>query len=203
MRLKKKERSKIIMTVKKKILFISYDGMTDPLGQSQVIPYLTGLTEYNYEFTILSCDKPERYKKYKADVDELLKPFPVTWVSIPYHKKPPVLSSIFDFINLKIKATKLHKLEKFDIVHTRPGVPALVGLWLKKKWGMKFLNDIREFYADSRVDGGMWNTNSFIYKTIYKFFKTKEKEAVSASDGIVCLTHAAEKVIRQWPQFKK
>ena len=28
-----------------KILYISYDGMTDPLGQSQVIPYLVGLVK--------------------------------------------------------------------------------------------------------------------------------------------------------------
>ncbi len=29
----------------KKVLFISYDGMTDQLGQSQVIPYLKALTK--------------------------------------------------------------------------------------------------------------------------------------------------------------
>jgi hypothetical protein len=41
----------------KNILFISYDGMTDPLGQSQVIPYLSGLAEYGYRFTILTSEK--------------------------------------------------------------------------------------------------------------------------------------------------
>src|SRR5215212_5921176 len=100
----------------KKILFISYDGMTDPLGQSQVIPYLIGLTKYGYEFTILSCDKPDRFKKYKATVIESLKPYPIKWVSIPYHKKPPVLSSVYDFYRLKIKAAQLHRLLKFDMV---------------------------------------------------------------------------------------
>ncbi len=28
-----------------KVLYLSYDGMTDPLGQSQVIPYLVGLSK--------------------------------------------------------------------------------------------------------------------------------------------------------------
>lgn len=59
--------------------------------------------------------------------------------------------------------------------------------------GVKFLNDIREFYADSRVGGGMWHTGNPLYKMIYNFFKRKETEAVSVNDGIVCLTYAAEK----------
>src|SRR5688500_17875796 len=104
------EREIILM---KKILFISYDGMTDPLGQSQVIPYLTGLTKYGYEFTILSCEKPDRFRKDRENIVELLKPYPVNWVSIPYHKKPPVFSSIYDFYMLKIKARKLHRQIKF------------------------------------------------------------------------------------------
>jgi glycosyltransferase involved in cell wall biosynthesis len=187
----------------KKILFISYDGMTDPLGQSQVIPYLAGLSKFRYEFTILSCDKPDRYKKYKTHIVGILKPYSINWVSIPYHKKPPLLSSVYDFYNLKHKAARLHKHINFDMVHTRPGVPALVGLWMKQKWGIKFLNDIREFYADSRVEGGMWNTKEWMYRTVYNFFKTRETEAVANNDGIVCLTHAAEKIIELWPQYKK
>ena len=185
----------------KNILFISYDGLTDPLGQSQVIPYLAGLTKYGYRFTILSCEKPETFSLNKKYVNELLKPYPIKWISIPYHKKPPVLSSIYDVMMLKRKAKQLHASEKFDMVHTRPGVPALIGLWMKKKLGVKFLNDVREFYADSRVEGGMWDSNIFFYKNIYKFFKRKEEEAVEKSDGIICLTYAAEKIIKQWPQY--
>ena len=191
------------MNNKKKILFISYDGMTDPLGQSQVIPYLAGLTKYGYEFTILSCDKPKKYAEYKDYIINLLKPYPIKWVSIPYHKKPAVLSSVYDMMMLKRKASQLYAKEKFDMVHTRAGIPALIGLWMKKKLGVKFLNDIREFYADSRIDGGMWNTKNIFYKSIYNYFKKKEDEAIENSDGIVCLTYAAEKIINQWPQYKK
>src|SRR5664279_1264969 len=112
------------MTAKKKILFISYDGLTDPLGQSQVIPYLVGLTKYGYQFTILSCEKPERFLIDKAYIDEILEPYPIKWVPVRYHKNPQVLSSVYDVIQLRRKATQLHKKEHFDLVHTRPGVPA-------------------------------------------------------------------------------
>jgi len=186
-----------------KVLFISYDGMTDPLGQSQVIPYLCRLTKFGYQFTILSCEKTKNYSLYKREIEEYLEPCSIKWIAIPYHKNPPVFSTLFDIYQLKKKALKLHSREKFDIVHARPGMPALIALAIKKRFGLKFLNDIREFYADSRIDGNIWNKRKFLYKIIYQFFKGKEKEEFENSDGIVCLTNAAEKIIRQWPNYKK
>lgn len=186
----------------KKILFISYDGMTDPLGQSQVIPYLQGLSKRGYQFYILSCEKKEAFERNETFVTQQLKDYSIEWHPIPYTKKPPVISTLKDIINLKKKAKQLYQLHSIDMVHTRPGIPSLVGLWMKKKFGVKFLHDIREFYADSRVDGGIWNIKNPLYKFIYQYFKKIEKEELNLCDGIVCLTHAAEKIIAASPDFK-
>jgi glycosyltransferase involved in cell wall biosynthesis len=182
----------------KNILFISYDGMTDPLGQSQVIPYLSNLTKFGYSFTILSCDKTEKYAAGKEYVETLIAPFPIKWVSIPYHKKPPVFSSIYDFYALKKAAKKLQSTHHFDMVHTRPGLPTMVALYLKKKYGVKFLNDIRGFWADERVDGGMWNLQNPVFKRVYNFFKQHEYECLLNADYVTCLTYAAQKEIHSW-----
>jgi len=187
----------------KNILFISYDGMTDPLGQSQVIPYLSGLTKFGYRFTILSCDKPEKYKANKDYVNKLIEHYPIEWVSIPYHKNPPVLSSIYDYRMLKKKARQLYLQNNFDMVHTRPGLPTLVALWMKKKYGVKFLDDVRGFWADERVDGGMWNLKNPVFRFVYNFFKKHEYECLESADHIVCLTYAAEKEMHSWKNIKK
>lgn len=182
----------------KKILFISYDGLTDPLGQSQVIPYLAGLTKWGYEFVILSCDKPEKFSSKKEYVEQLIAPFPIQWVSIPYHRKPPVLSSVYDFFKLRQKAKQLHAIHHFDMTHTRVGLPQLVGLHMKKKLGVKFLNDIRGFWADERVDGGMWNLKNPIYRMVYRFFRKKEDEFIRVADYNTCLTYKAKEIILNW-----
>jgi glycosyltransferase involved in cell wall biosynthesis len=184
----------------KKVLFISYDGMTDPLGQSQVIPYLAGLTKQGYEFVILSCDKPDKYIANKEYVQKLIEPYPIQWVSIPYHKSPPVLSSAYDFYKLKQTAKKLHQQYTFDMTHTRVGLPQLVALYMKKKLGVKFMNDIRGFWADERVDGGMWNLKNPLYKIIYTFFRKKEDECVAIADYNTCLTYKGKEVILGWKQ---
>ncbi len=185
----------------KNILFISYDGMTDPLGQSQVIPYLAGLTKFGYTFTILSCDKPDRYALHRDYVLKMLQPFPIKWVSIPYHKNPPVLSSWYDYRMLRKTAVALHAETPFHLVHTRVGIPALVGHWLKKKLGIKFLNDIRGFWADERVDGGMWKRSNPLYNGIFRYFKRKEYQFIRDADYNTCLTFAAQKEIHGWKQI--
>lgn len=191
------------MLQNKNILFISYDGMTDPLGQSQVIPYLQGLCADGYRIFLLSCEKKEAFANNKATVEKLLEAYTIEWVPVFYTKQPPVLSTLWDVWKLKRKAASLHKEYGIAMVHTRAGVPALIGYWMKKKYGVRFLHDVREFYADSRVDGGMWPLSNPLYKFIFNYFKKQEALQVKASDGIVCLTYAAEKIIRQWPEFKK
>lgn len=186
----------------KNILFISYDGMTDPLGQSQVIPYLAGLTKSGYQFTILSCDKPEKYAAKKEYIEKLIADIPIDWVSIPYHKNPPVLSSVYDLRALKKKAAMLHKERHFDMVHTRPGIPTLAGLWLKKKFGVKFLNDVRGFWADERVDGGIWNLKNPLFRSVYNFFKKHEYECLELAEYNTCLTHVAKNEMLSWNNIK-
>lgn len=190
------------MSTAKKVLFISYDGMTDPLGQSQVIPYLQGLSKAGYKVFLLSCEKEQVFHQNKEAIQQLLDKSNISWIPLNYTKNPPVLSTLLDVIKMRRAAKKLHQEEGLDMVHTRAGVPALIGLWMKKKMGVKFLHDIREFYADSRVEGGMWNKQNLLYRTIYNFFAKQESEQVKQCDGIVCLTYAAEKIIKTWPEYK-
>jgi glycosyltransferase involved in cell wall biosynthesis len=173
------------------------------LGQSQVIPYLQGLSKKGFQFYLLSCEKPEVFEKNQAAVKQMLNGYAIEWHPIQYTKKPPVLSTLKDIINLRKKAKQIHQQYNIDMVHTRPGIPALIGLWIKKKYGIKFLHDIREFYADSRVEGGIWDIKNPLYRIIYNYFKKKERQEVELCDGIVCLTHAAEKIILTLPGYNK
>jgi glycosyltransferase involved in cell wall biosynthesis len=186
----------------KQILFISYDGLTDPLGQSQILPYLMGLTRHGYEFTILSCEKPQRYKDRKEAIEEIIKGYPIHWVPLQYHKKPPILSSVYDYQNMWRTARKLQIQKKFDLVHTRSGIATLVALKLKKKFGVRYLNDVRGFWADERVDGNLWDLKNPVYRSVYKFFKEKETECFRVNDYTTCLTYKAKEQILSWNLLK-
>ncbi len=191
------------MSTTNTILFISYDGLTDPLGQSQIIPYLVELTKLGYRFVVLSADKKDKLVLYESKINELLQPFPITWVSMPYHKNPPVLSSVYDYYQLRKTAIKLNKEFHFSHTHTRPGIPQLVALHLKKKYSVKYLNDIRGFWADERVDGGMWNLKNPLFKSVYNFFIRKENESLRLADYNTVLTYKAKEILAKGEHFEK
>jgi glycosyltransferase involved in cell wall biosynthesis len=186
-----------------KVLYITYDGLTDPLGQSQILPYVAELSRQGFSFILLSCEKREAYNKNKGLIENLLKETDVEWAPIFYTKRPPVLSTLYDYYRLKQKAISLNHANKFQIVHCRSYIPSMIGLWMKRKFGVKFIFDMRGFWADERVDGGLWDLKNIIYKKVYSFFKIKEKAFLENADHIVSLTLAGKKEMEKWEHIKK
>lgn len=181
----------------KRVLYLSYDGMTDPLGQSQVLPYLIGLSQQGYSFTLISYEKPERYKKDKPHIQKICDQYGIEWIPLHYTKKPPVLSTVYDLQRMKRHALKLHRQQRFQIVHCRSYLSAIIGLALQRK-GVKMLFDMRGFWADERIEGGIWNPKNPVFKGIYNFFKRKEKQFFQQADAIVSLTYEGKKEILSW-----
>ena len=89
--------------------------MTDPLGQSQVIPYLSGLSKLGYSFSLISCEKKENYDANKSKIEKILLDNNIQWYPIQYTKKPPILSTLYDVFKIKKLAISLHKKNNFSI----------------------------------------------------------------------------------------
>jgi len=185
-----------------KVLFISYDGMTDPLGQSQVLPYLTEWAKQGYVITILSFEKRKRFTSERKIIEKIVKDSSITWVPLFFTSRPPILSKMYDRWQMINKASHLYKQEKFDIVHCRSYIAAEAGLRLKKKYGVKFLFDMRGFWADEKVDCGQWDQKKFIFRKIYNHYKKMEKEFLLNADATVSLTQAAKDVMLAIPEYK-
>lgn len=179
----------------KKILFISYDGMTDALGQSQVLPYLKDLTSKGHSISILSFEKPDVFQKRKANIHNFCKQNQIVWHPKKYRKSPPVLSTILDIREMQKAAERLHRQEQFDWIHCRSYIPGIIGLKLKRKYGIQMLFDMRGFWADERIDGEIWNLKNPLFQRIYHYFKKKEKQLFNESDHIVSLTEAGKAVL--------
>lgn len=185
----------------KKVLFISYDGMTDPLGQSQVLPYIIELSKHGYSFHLISFEKSERFKKHKKHIHALCEKGNITWHPQDYVHKGGAAGTFGLVRKMHAVSKYLHKRYDFDIIHCRSYIPALVGLRLQKK-GAKFVFDMRGFWADERVDGGLWKLDHFLYKRIYKFFKRKEQQFLKNADYVVSLTENGKNEMLSWPSTK-
>lgn len=184
------------------VLYLTYDGLTDPLGQSQVLPYLEGLTKHGYSFTVLSFEKSEKLAKEGALIRQITEKANINWVPLSFTSKPPVLSKMYDRYRMWKTALALHKKNQFQLVHCRSYVSAEVGLRLKKKFGVKMLFDMRGFWADEKIDNGQWDVSKPLYKAIYNHYKQKEKEFLLEANGIVSLTQAAKDYLLQKLEYR-
>jgi glycosyltransferase involved in cell wall biosynthesis len=69
---------------------------------------------------------------------------------------------------------------------------------LQKKQKVPYVFDMRGFWADERVDGGVWNLKNPIFKKVFDFFKRKELEFIQEANAIVSLTQNGKDEILSW-----
>ncbi len=182
----------------KEVAFLSYDGMTDPLGQSQVLPYLTGLSKAGYRITLFSFEKAERYENVRPTIENICQEAGIDWRPMHYTKRPPVLSTVYDLLRLNNAVKRAHKEKNFALLHCRSYLTALIGKGMKRKHGTKFLFDMRGFWADERVEGGIWNIKNPLFNYIYQFFKKQERKFFTEADYTISLTYAGRDLLNTW-----
>lgn len=181
----------------KRVLYISYNGMLDPLGQSQVIPYLKELSKLGVRFWLLSFERPHAYTSEGVpkcrELRRELAADQIEWHWLRYHKWPSLPATMLDVAQGISVGRRLVKQKNIEIVHARSHVAARIGLALKRRFGLKFIFDVRGLMADEYVDAGHWKKDS-IY---YSITKASEGKALAAADGVVTLTEAI------WPFIAK
>jgi len=159
---------------------------------------MIGLARLGHSILILSFEKPSAYKEYGDVIRKQCENHRIQWYPEQYHKSPPILSTVFDLLRLRVLAARLHRKVNFDIIHCRSYLTSLVGLWMKRKFGTRFLFDMRGFWADERVDGRIWDLGNSLHRAIYSFFKLKEIEFILQADGVISLTKSAKIEITNW-----
>jgi glycosyltransferase involved in cell wall biosynthesis len=184
------------MTGQLSILYISYDGILEPLGQSQVLAYLEKLAAY-YTIYLVSFEKPAdlREKPKVAALCYRMDSAGIHWTSLTYHKAPSTLATSWDIFVGGIVTTYLVMRHHIRIVHVRSYVPPLMALAACRFMNAKLLFDIRGFWVDERVEGGMWPADGWLYRTA----KLAEKYLFRSADHIVTLTHASVRLIESFP----
>src|SRR5712664_371268 len=182
----------------RRVLFISYNGMLEALGQSQVLPYLRELSKRGARFTLLSFEKDAAFTaKGARRLDELrdsLSAEGIRWYFLRYHQRPSLPATMFDVVNGIRLARKIVKEHRIELLHARSHIPATIALALKRQFPVKLIFDIRGLLADEYVDANHWQKGS----VPYRLTKAIERRALAAADGIVTLTERIWPILKEW-----
>lgn len=169
-------------------LYISYDGMLEPLGESQVLAYLRHLA-HGTRIHLISFEKSEDWADVQARkrVEALLRDAGVVWHPLRYHKAPSALATSWDILQGTVLGLGLVWRHGLKLVHARSYVAAVMALAIKRLTHARFLFDMRGFWPDERVDGGMWAKGARLYR-VAKWF---ERKFLLGADAVVSLTSTA------------
>ena len=183
---------------KKKILYISYDGILEPLGHSQVLKYLAFLSK-DFDVTLISFEKINGVidKKEFHEMHQYCQQEKINWQPRTYHQGLPLFSHVLNFFSI-FYAPFIEMLKNaHQIVHIRSYMPGLGMPLFKIFFNFKLVFDIRGFWADEKVDRLGWSKNSLKYK----FIKALEVRLFKQADIVVTLTKSSKEFIEE--RFKK
>ena len=171
------------------VLYISYTGLMDPLGQSQVLQYVLALGKSGHRMTVLSFEKPEALKDVSrmTDMRDQCAAAGVDWRPRVWHNRPiGMVATLYDMLAGQKQAIRIAREVRADVVHCRSYIASLMGLAVKRATGAHFIFDMRGFWPDERVDGGIWSKSS----ATYRVFKRVERSLFLNADHVISLTKA-------------
>jgi glycosyltransferase involved in cell wall biosynthesis len=172
----------------KKVLYLTYDGILEPLGYSQVFKYIEKLSK-NFKMTLISFEKSKDLHNSKkiAKLSKVAETNNISWIRFKYHKSPEIPATFFDIMMCFLGILFLLILRRVDLIHLRGyllGIPVLV---LKIFFKFDFIFDMRGFWPDEKADRAGWKRDSLKYR----FFKKLEQLLLKSSHKIIVLTEEA------------
>ena len=181
-------------------LFVSYDGLLEPLGQSQILPYVISLADSGVRMHVISFEKKvDRSDDVKRNLlKQQLHSHNVTWTCLAYHARPRILSTLFDLILGTWACLRVARRSRIQVVHARSFVPAVMTLPVKWLTGASLVFDIRGFWPEERVQLGIFRAGGLMFRIC----KRLERLLWRHTDRLVVLTEQAKRVLVSLPEWR-
>ena len=174
-----------------RILYLSHNGLTEPLGRRQVLPYVVGLAARGFDVTVVSYEKAETAEPGAvARVSEIAAAARVGWKPLRYHNRPRLLGTVVDIVQGIAVCLRLARHN--DLIHARSTVPAFIARITSRVMGKPWIFDLRGLLAQEYVDAGHWRRDSWVTKLT----AAAEAKLLRAADGLVTLTHRVTENLR-------
>lgn len=179
------------MTAAPTVLYLSHTGMSEPLGESQVLPYVKGLARSGWPIEII-CFEPHsaeapRLEEIRSELSSL--GIGYRWARRSSSHSVRVKAAEALWALRQMLSPTLHRSVR--LIHARSYLPAAIaGLFRSVAPRAKMLFDCRGLLGDEYVDAGHWSSSSPQYRAT----KRAESWLFHRADAIVVLTNR----MREW-----
>lgn len=170
------------------LLFVTYNGLLEPITQTQALAYLQQVAAAGYRVVLLSFEKPWDLRRVGSGAlrhrREELAEQGIQWRWLRYHKRPSLPATLFDIACGMVVGIALTLRHRCALVHARGTVAAAIGWPVARLCGRKFLFDVRGLMAEEYADGGLWVRNSWRFQQVNRL----ERRLLGRADAVVVLT---------------
>jgi Glycosyl transferase 4-like domain len=170
----------------KDILYVSVDGVLQPLGYSQVCRVLLGLSKRGFRYRLFSLEKPADLadeRRVRALTDELLASG-IEWTHQPYVQGGTYRTAAANLARLGKGIHALLATGAIGLVHARAYKAALIARTAKRALGIPYIFDARGRWIDERLLARRWFTNPVIERGARRL----ERQLYRHASGLVTLT---------------
>ncbi len=182
------------------LIYLSRTGLMEPLGQSQILPYLRGIVS-EMDVTVITREKPDdivdgdRFDQLRRQCVDL----GIDWRPRRFPTLGSKVTAVADTAMLAYDALAAlwrHRNARGRVLHARSYLPGLAALLASKLAGVPFVFDMRglwpeELITAKRVTRGSW---------LHRLFLWLEQALLGNAAAAVVLTHAAKSYLDQrWP----
>ncbi|MCV2877670.1 glycosyltransferase [Sedimentimonas flavescens] len=174
-------------------LYLTRNGLLEPLGQSQVIAYLRGLAR-DYRITLITYEKDEdwadtaRIAAARAECEQL----GIRWLPQRFLPRPKVLAPALSMLRMIWLTRREVRRQGVQMIHARSYIPAAVALVVGRMTNVPFIFDMRALWPEELITAGRLRRGSLLHRAIVSAERTCLKRAA----GVVSLTHAAAKYLK-------
>jgi glycosyltransferase involved in cell wall biosynthesis len=167
-------------------VYITYWSLLDPLCQSQSLPYLRALARNGYKIGLITFEQPRwrmSPERRRAKQHQLASEG-IHWHPLRYHKRPPVLSTVYDVGIGGVAAASLAIRFHAPLIHGRSSVSsAMAGLAAKLARTRLFV-DADGPLSQEYVDAKVWREGS----PAHRLTEWGERKAMELADVVAVLT---------------
>lgn len=169
-------------------IYLTRNGLLEPLGQSQVMAYLRGLSK-GYRITLITYEKAEdradgaRMAAMRAECERL----GIRWLPQQFRAQPKVIAPALSM--LRMVWLLLRETRRIDarLIHARSYIPAAVALIVSRLTGVPFIFDMRALWPEELITAGRLTRRSWLHRAIV----AAERACLARAGAVVSLTEAA------------
>jgi len=178
-------------------LYLTRNGLLEPLGQSQVFAYLRGMAR-EHRVTVISYEKAEdwvdaaRVAALHAECERL----GIRWFPQRFVPQPKVIAPALSMIRMVWLVAREVRADGVRLIHARSYIPAAVALMVGRITGVPFIFDMRALWPEELITAGRLRRGSLLHQVMV----TAERACLRRAGAVVSLTHAAvEYLERMYP----